>query len=545
MLLGVVLHAMLAFLPGIWPVQDIRQDENLTLIVSAIHGFRMPLFFLLSGFFTAMLWRRRGLKALLAHRFKRIFLPLALGMVSIIPITWLVIGAAKQSAPSPSPTTAGSVDIWTAARTGDITAIQSHVERGGDLNQGDPGFGSTPLSIAALYGHVAAVDLLLQAGADVNARNRDGGTPLHAAAFLGRAEIAGRLLAEGADLQARNQRGETPADALGASWEITRSIAGLLRIRVNREELVSDRTEIAELLAARGDNSATDLADRQAVRGSGSDRAGLILLGLFMFPVFHHLWFLWFLCWLVAGFAAYAFICDKLKWRRTPRRLVASSWRYLWLIPLTMVPQSMMGQIMPVFGPDTSLGLLPIPQVLFYYAIFFGFGVLYHDCDDHEGRLGRGWWLSLPAALGIMFPVGIELTIGGLGFADQIAPQGVRRLVAVFAQVTFAWLMSFGLMGLFRRCFSGERRVLRYVSDSSYWLYLAHLPLLMAIQLGLRSWEAPLLLKLVTGCVGTTALLLLSYQTCVRHTWIGRLLNGPRVQASLSKPPPPLPQTTS
>ena len=38
----------------------------------AVHGFRMPLFFLLSGFFTVLLWRRRGLGNLLGHRMRRL-----------------------------------------------------------------------------------------------------------------------------------------------------------------------------------------------------------------------------------------------------------------------------------------------------------------------------------------------------------------------------------------------------------------------------------------------------------------------------------------
>ena len=35
----------------------------------------MPLFFLVSGFFTAMLWRKRGVSSLLKHRYARIFIP--------------------------------------------------------------------------------------------------------------------------------------------------------------------------------------------------------------------------------------------------------------------------------------------------------------------------------------------------------------------------------------------------------------------------------------------------------------------------------------
>ncbi|MFM1558046.1 MAG: acyltransferase family protein [Roseibacillus sp.] len=56
-------------------------------MLHAIHGFRLPLFFLVSGFFTAMLWRHRGLKELVKLRSKRILLPLAI----FVPIIWILL----------------------------------------------------------------------------------------------------------------------------------------------------------------------------------------------------------------------------------------------------------------------------------------------------------------------------------------------------------------------------------------------------------------------------------------------------------------------
>ena len=60
MLLGIVLHSLLSLgeLP-VWPAQDINQNtEGDGIIQAAIHGFRMPLFVLISGFFTAMPWHQ-------------------------------------------------------------------------------------------------------------------------------------------------------------------------------------------------------------------------------------------------------------------------------------------------------------------------------------------------------------------------------------------------------------------------------------------------------------------------------------------------------
>ncbi|MDE0916147.1 MAG: acyltransferase family protein, partial [Planctomycetota bacterium] len=65
MLLGIALHGALSFVPIPWTVQDSQQHEMFGLLFFAIHGFRMPVFFVMSGFFTAMIWRRRGLVPLL------------------------------------------------------------------------------------------------------------------------------------------------------------------------------------------------------------------------------------------------------------------------------------------------------------------------------------------------------------------------------------------------------------------------------------------------------------------------------------------------
>ena len=97
MLLGIVLHAALSFFPSFWVVSDIRQASAFGIVVSAIHGFRMPLFFVMSGFFSAMLLHRRGRGALVRHRFFRVFLPLLLGMVTIVPATNWISGVAISS----------------------------------------------------------------------------------------------------------------------------------------------------------------------------------------------------------------------------------------------------------------------------------------------------------------------------------------------------------------------------------------------------------------------------------------------------------------
>ena len=243
------------------------------------------------------------------------------------------------------------------------------------------------------------------------------------------------------------------------------------------------------------------------------------------------IWFLWFLVWLVALFSLYAMAADKLgRPGRRPAWLL-SGWNLLWLVPLTAIPTAMMEFDLGL-GPDTSMGIIPMPHVLGYYAIFFFFGVLYYDCDDRAGRLGGGWRWSLPVTVLVVFPAAMEFATGILGFRDALLPARFHRAASVFLQSLFAWGMCLGGIGLFRALLTRENHAIRYLSDSSYWLYLAHLPLCIAGQALIADWRAPVWVKLPLFAVVLTAFLLLTYHVLVRYTWIGRLLNGPRARPS-------------
>ncbi|XP_052809884.1 protein phosphatase 1 regulatory subunit 12A-like isoform X8 [Mya arenaria] len=75
-----------------------------------------------------------------------------------------------------------------------------------------PKTGATALHVAAAKGYVKVIGVLLQAGAEINAKDVDGWTPLHAAAHWGMEESC-KILAENmCDMEAKNNAGQTAFD---------------------------------------------------------------------------------------------------------------------------------------------------------------------------------------------------------------------------------------------------------------------------------------------------------------------------------------------
>ena len=91
MLLGLVLHASIPFMnaPFNWVARQSSGSWIFDILFTAIHSFRMPLFFLLSGFFSHLLCARKGWIGFLRHRAQHIGIPWLVGMLTLVP---LIIG---------------------------------------------------------------------------------------------------------------------------------------------------------------------------------------------------------------------------------------------------------------------------------------------------------------------------------------------------------------------------------------------------------------------------------------------------------------------
>src|SRR5687767_12324387 len=115
--------------------------------------------------------------------------------------------------PSQDQTFHVEAEIIKAAKKGDAALVSMLLQRDPSLKDARDKYGSTPLHCAAWKGHLDVVEVLLTAGADVNAVNQNehwGTTPLHAAAHANQDGIARLLIEHGADVNARDLHEKTP-----------------------------------------------------------------------------------------------------------------------------------------------------------------------------------------------------------------------------------------------------------------------------------------------------------------------------------------------
>jgi ankyrin repeat protein len=133
--------------------------------------------------------------------------PLSLACVngSAAMVTRLLAAGANPNLALPN----GETPVMTASRTGKIEAVRELLAHGANVSGVESTRRQNALMWAAAEGHVAVVQALIEAGADVHSTSSTGFTPLLFAASHGETDVTKLLLAKGANVNEAATNGTT------------------------------------------------------------------------------------------------------------------------------------------------------------------------------------------------------------------------------------------------------------------------------------------------------------------------------------------------
>jgi glucans biosynthesis protein C len=238
-----------------------------------------------------------------------------------------------------------------------------------------------------------------------------------------------------------------------------------------------------------------------------------------------HLWFLYMLIWLCIATS----IIVMIKNRFVVATLAAiskcvnyliSNWHgvFVLTIPLAIVGSEFKAGVLAESG-----SFLPPLSEWVQHSIFFVAGLVFFS---HKNRLldyfANRCWYYLASGL-IAFVA--WLVLNDFSVKNPSAIENPNFWLA-YAYNCCTWFWTFGIIGAFTRYFTAQGPRLKYLAESSYWVYLVHM--LGTIGFGALMCNLPLpaIVKMLINIALTTTVCLLSYHFFVRNKVIGRLLNG-------------------
>ncbi len=238
-----------------------------------------------------------------------------------------------------------------------------------------------------------------------------------------------------------------------------------------------------------------------------------------------HMWFLYYLlifCVLAGACCAVAARLPALA--RAITAATDALVRNWWGVLLLALPLGLIGALYPqgIVAPNGSF--IPNLNELIHNGLFFTFGwALYRQRDTMLAKFSaQCWWFAAAGSLPYAASAALLLALESKSNLPHL------ELGIALAYGLTGWLWSIALIGLACRYLPTQNRVLRYLSDSSYWVFMVHMLGTIGFGALLLKVQAPGEVKMLVNIAATTIVCLASYHVFVRNTWLGVLLNGRR-----------------
>jgi glucan biosynthesis protein C len=239
-------------------------------------------------------------------------------------------------------------------------------------------------------------------------------------------------------------------------------------------------------------------------------------------PALGHLWFLYYLCYFYLLIPVCRFLVrSSLPFEPALGRLLASP---LCLILLGLFTAA---TLWPFRGGQVHEGFLflkPHLPSLIYYGSFFVLGYIFHVYRDFLRSLMRlvPWSAALAT---LLFPLSLYLT-----HLDHSAlPTAIgAHLAAVIVHGLCTWTLIYLFIGSALRFFDYESPWILYISQSAYWVFLVHLPVVCLAGWWLAQYDLPAEVKFLCVSVFTIIVCFVTYHYWVQRTWVSVFLNGRR-----------------
>jgi glucan biosynthesis protein C len=236
-----------------------------------------------------------------------------------------------------------------------------------------------------------------------------------------------------------------------------------------------------------------------------------------------HLWFLYYLCLLYPCLIAVRAIHTYVPYRDLIKRAFLS-------VMYTRVPIALfilacfLFAIREQSGEGKPIWPLNIPDIT-YLALFFFYG---YGLYSRRVVINR---LQNPMLLLGLFSIalfGYVANIASLATLDT-GPSTKAEMLYLVSYTALNIGCCLGFIGLFEMLFKSYHPLTRWIADSSYWVYLMHMPVVAFTTFFLaRNLVAPAEMKFFIACFVTSAIGFITYKYIIRTTPIGWMLAGKR-----------------